>query len=197
MTAETDREIRDGFVSGREDAVVTVAGWVRAVVLRSLWGHESDAEDLVSDTLIKLLRLFSSGDFRAESSLKTYVCRVARYTAVDFLRHERRSRRLLTEDSLRAGSVPTPEDLYAEKERIQLFDRLQSLIDPRCKRLWEMIFTEHLAYADIASREGVAPGVIKVRVFRCKEEAMAVLERMRTRIPGGAWDDSKTGESAA
>jgi RNA polymerase sigma factor (sigma-70 family) len=193
MSTEREREILAGFVAGRKEDVDVVVGWVRDVVRHSAWGHEDSVEDLVSDTVIKLLRLLGSGEFRGESSLKTYVSRVARYTAVDFARHERRSRLLLTEENVPTANVPTPEDLYAQKEAHRLFDRLLELVDPRCKRLWEMIFARHLTYAEIAAQEGVSATAIKVRVYRCKEEAVAIGKRMRSRIPGGISTDHRSG----
>jgi DNA-directed RNA polymerase specialized sigma24 family protein len=44
-----------------------------------------------------------------------------------------------------------------------------------------MVFSDGLDYATIAAQEGVSVGAVKTWMFRCKEKAVALAERMHVR----------------
>ena len=180
-TKVSDPDLIDGFLKGDKEPTETVVHWIRAVVFHSAWQDFENAEDVVSDAVFKTYRTLRSESFRHESSLRVFVSRIARYTVVDAIRREKTIRELLKEENLTLPECDDPSQVVEEQEERSLFGRIWDLIDPKCRRLWLMIFNDHLLYKTIAANEGVAESTVKNRVLRCKEEAMRVKERILER----------------
>ena len=174
----TDHEVIEGYLRGDARATETVSRWIRSVVFHSAWRDLEHAEDIVSDTTLKLIRVFRYGKFRGESSLKVYVCRIARYTVVDAIRREVASRDRLKEYEPPSSYYKDPAEVLEETEEASVYQRIWGLMDEKCQRLWRKIFNEQLTYKAIAVQEDVAEATIKTWVFRCKEEAV----RMKNQI---------------
>ena len=167
-----------GFIDGEEAAHGTVSEWIRSVVSARLWVEGVSAEDVVSDTILKLLLNFRAGRFRNESSLKTYIQRITRFTIINAVRRHEAEQRCLQALQDDAPGGKTPAELTEEKEQARIFSRIFSLIDERCKEIWHLIFKEGLTYREIGRRTGVSEGAVRTRVFRCKEEAIEIRQRI-------------------
>jgi RNA polymerase sigma factor (sigma-70 family) len=193
----TDQEIIERFLAGQADATGVLREWIRGVVRYSGGRSQAGVEDLEADALYRLLGQLRAGRFRADSSLKTYVCRIARFTLVDFIRREQRARAALQRYEPPESPVKTPEQEYSERRRGELLSRVFDLADANCRRLWHMIFVDRLDYAAIAQRLGSNPAAIKVRVFRCKEDAVELVKRLERRLPAGGSSDHITEKGEA
>ena len=173
-----DREIIEGYLAGNEVHHATIAAWVRQVVHARLWLDDISSDDIISDTLLKLVVNFRAKKFKHESSLKTYVQQITRYTLVNTVRNHERAQQYMLETADDPPDVPTPLDIVEEKEKAVIFERIFNLIDERCREIWHMIFNEQLPYKEIGRRLGVTEDTVKGRVFRCKEEAILLQKRI-------------------
>ena len=181
-----DKNLIEGFLTGDPESTRTLVAWSRSVALHQAWESSAWAEDCVADTILKLLMLLREGSFRGDSSLKTFVCRITRYTAIDMMRHRRRTLDLLTAENVPLPSSADPEQEFLEREQAYLFRRIVSLLGEKCRQLWDLVFAQALPYKEIAEREGVTVTTVKMRMFHCKEEAVALKKKLETGIPGGA-----------
>jgi RNA polymerase sigma factor (sigma-70 family) len=179
----TDSELAQRFIEGDAEAARTITGWISAVAHHTAWGQPDLAEDGASDATLRVLNQLREGRYRGLSSLKTYVSRVARYTMIDLLRHQRRTRDLVTDENVDRPPSSNPESELLKKEEAYLFGRILGLIDEKCRRLWERIFAERLSYREIAASEGVTNTTIKMRAYHCKESAIEIRRKLEGSIP--------------
>lgn len=171
-----DDLIRDRFADGHEDALRHVQGWVEGVVHLGRWNFD-DAQGVVQDTLVKILRVVRSGRFESRSTFKTFVFSVAKHTCIDVYRHERLRRRVESPgppvvEPADDGADPGAPMRHAEGRELLSYV-IQRLPD-ECRRLWGWVYADGLAAADVASRLGISPGHARVRVHRCLEKARSI-----------------------
>src|SRR5262245_24574838 len=109
-TATTDRRLITEYLEGQRAAFRTVDVWVRqelAVRFPVLRHESADVCQLTHEKLVQALR---REEFHHRSSLRTWVVRVTRYTAVDWLRRSHRDR--LLEGDLLLREVPSEHGPY-------------------------------------------------------------------------------------
>src|SRR3974390_42366 len=87
----TDEELIAGYVQGDEEAFTLLVQrhlkTVYSFVVRFV-GDEQEAEDIVQETFLKAWK--SARHYRAEASrFKTWILRIARNTAIDYLRKKK------------------------------------------------------------------------------------------------------------
>ena len=174
----SDEEIIRGYLEGNTKDYGVIVGWVREVVNTRVWVEGISAEDIVSDTTHKLLLNFRAKKFKYESSLKTYVQRITRYTIIDTIRSYRRTKEYLAEENVHLLRDKNPLEIFESKEEVVIFNRIFSLVDETCRKLWKMNFHDCLSYKDIAKRLNLTEGAVKTKVFRCKEEAIAIKDKI-------------------
>ncbi|MFN8105420.1 MAG: sigma-70 family RNA polymerase sigma factor [Acidimicrobiia bacterium] len=144
-----------------------------------LTGNESDARDLVQDTLIKVhraLHTFEPGSF------SRWVYRILYNTFLDQARRRRRVRmQPLPDDISRFGEgemAPDPETALAE---YRMDDEIQRAIDelpPEFKAAVVMCDVVGLGYQEIADQTGVAIGTVRSRIHRGRAQLRARLAHL-------------------
>lgn len=174
----SDREIIRGFLQGDTQSVELVQTWIVYVVHARLWTQDIQAEDIVSDTILKLLVNLRDNKFKFESSLKTYAQRIARFTIIDHVRAQRRAREYVKEMSLMSAEQESPARAFENEEEMTLFLRVVSLLPQECRDLWAMIHNEEMSYVEIAERLSLTEGAVKTRVLRCKQRAIVLRKKM-------------------
>jgi RNA polymerase sigma factor (sigma-70 family) len=135
-------------------------------------------EDISSDTIEKLLYIFRDGTFRSESSLKTYVQKITKFTMIDAMRRRRRIQNDSQEILDEAVDPDSFTEVFERAEEYALYRRMYDLIPMECRNLWKMLFHEELSQAEAAERIGITGGALKTRVFRCKERAREIIRRI-------------------
>ncbi|MBI5475810.1 MAG: RNA polymerase sigma factor [Ignavibacteriales bacterium] len=171
----TDSAIVDGFLEGNQECFLFIRSWIDEIIQRCLWIEQIDPNDLRSDTEYKLLINFRTNQFHNKSALKAYVQKITRNTLIDAVRRRRNQPLRLQIDPV---SPDDPIDTVIKKEEISIFERIFDLIDSKCRDLWKMIFYDRLSYKKIAEIHQVKDSTIKIRVYRCKEEAIKIFKRI-------------------
>jgi RNA polymerase sigma factor (sigma-70 family) len=175
----SDQDVIEGFLAGRAKAHAIVMDWITAVV-KCLAHHERlSTDDIVGDTLEKLVHVFRDGTFKGESTLKTFVQRITKYTLVDAARRPDVIRTDPLPDHFDVGTDGNPDIIAEEVEEKSIYQRMMGMISKSCRDLWKMIFVENKTYKQIAIELGTTEGAVKVRVFRCKEEATKIVAKMK------------------
>jgi RNA polymerase sigma-70 factor (ECF subfamily) len=173
----TDQELIQGFLEGRKPEYIRVHGWITAMVRSRLWDNHVAPEDVVADTLMKLLLNLRDESFRLESTLKTYVQRIALYTLVDAGRRRKRLKPIADGNTLSDPS--TPHSLLEDEEEQQLIDRAMSMLPESCRRMFEMALHERMKYREIARRLGSTEGAIKTRLSRCRDRIYEIVRQLK------------------
>jgi len=157
--------------AGDEEALAALIRRTQADVWRlcaHLAGH-GRADDLTQETFLGMWR--SLGRYRAQSSARTWLLTIARYTAVDALRAARRrpeNATLLDDVVDRSAPVADPADLVT-------IERLVAALDP--DRRLALVLTQilGLSYAEAAAVCAVPVGTIRSRVARGRTDLLARL----------------------
>jgi RNA polymerase sigma-70 factor (ECF subfamily) len=150
---------------------------------RHILGNAHDAEDAAQDVFLKAYQHLNK--FRPESSLHTWLYRIAVNTCIDY-------RRKPLFESLfknsKEGDVfvvdqpfdsPSPEKLYESKE---IGNAIQFALGRLSEKLRTVILLkeiEGLSYEEISEVLDVSIGTVKSRISRAREELKKLLKKFR------------------
>lgn len=131
------------------------------------------AEELLQEIFFSIWK--GAGRFRGQSSVKTWIYRVAHHQTVSWLRRNRR-----------LGSIKPPKDSYPEHDPEGNFETNSSQQDIRNaldklssehKEVLELAFFHGLSYAEIADVLQCPLGTVKSRMSYAKKRITSVLEQ--------------------
>jgi RNA polymerase sigma-70 factor (ECF subfamily) len=160
-----------------------------------LLNDPSDACDIVQEVFLKVFR--NIGSFRGNSSLKTWIYRIAVNEAYNhrrwFSRHQRQEIALAAEegmpcyaDSL-ADPGRTPFDQAADLETRALVEAALEKLNAKFRAAVVLRDIEDLSYEEIATVLDVSLGTVKSRILRGREALRKILEGRLEKQPGVDW----------
>lgn len=136
----------------------------------ALLGAQADADEAVQETLLRAHRAMAG--YRAEGSVKAWLCGIARHVCAHMLETRRRGRELLE-------VVPTEgeaRDAFALRRRARaLRDALEKL-KPSEREALALRYVADLSHREIAEACGLDEAAARKRVSRA-------LDRMRSLMP--------------
>ncbi len=180
-TIEKDRETIAAYLRDDPGVVESVGQWIRTELRVRFPTLAAEHDDVSQNVHGKLVTIFREGRFRQASSLKTYVVRITRYTAVDALRKKHRTR-LLETDNEAAMNEPSPYGILDRLEIGSLLREIILLAPAFCRDLWRLAYVELLSYHEISRRLALPTGTIKSRMWACRRKALEVL-RATGKVP--------------
>ncbi len=144
----------------------------------------TDAPDIVQEVFLKVFR--NVGSFRGNSSLKTWIYRIAVNEAYNhrrwFCRHQRQEVSLAAEEgapSYAEGVTDpgrSPFDQAADRETRALVEQALEKLNPNFRAAVVLRDIEDLNYEDIATVLDVSLGTVKSRIMRGREALRKILE---------------------
>jgi RNA polymerase sigma-70 factor (ECF subfamily) len=156
------------------------AGAVFGYLLR-LSGDQALADDLTAETFYQAL--LAVDGFRGESSVKTWLLRIARNL---FLRRVERDRRFQSLDDLDdAGRpfpdpAPGPETALIHKQHHQAVEQALLALPEPDRSLILLAAVEDLPQREIALILGLTVAAVKVRLFRARQRLAAAMEAIQS-----------------
>jgi RNA polymerase sigma-70 factor, ECF subfamily len=171
------RELRAGVDSAYETLLDKFQQPVYNLVYRLL-DDPSETSDVVQEVFFKVFRNIDS--FRGNSSLKTWIYRIAYNEAWNhrrwFTRHRRQEVGLEREDDSSLGFrdvLPDPGrsafDIVSDHETHALIEDAMGDINPAFRAAVVLRDMEDLSYEEIAEVLGVSLGTVKSRILRGRE----------------------------
>lgn len=137
-----------------------------------LLGSPEDAHDLLQDVLMVLCR--NLGQYRGDSSFKSWLFGIANYRAMDMLRRRKFSEHDDALADLPDDTPALPEQLVAVQQQQQVQQQLRML--PMEQRLVvELKFYQQFTFDEIASQLAVSTNTVKSRFY-------AALDKMRLQL---------------
>jgi RNA polymerase sigma-70 factor (ECF subfamily) len=141
---------------------------------RVAWGYvdnAADHDDLMQDVLVAIWLALPR--FRAESSERTFVFRIAHNRGCTFVARRREHDRLVPESPI-ADPRPGPDDDYDEAHRRQ---RLAAAVRtlPDTQRQAVLLRLEGFSIAEIAALQGTTEANVSVRLTRGRDRLRALL----------------------
>lgn len=140
-----------------------------------------DARDLAQETFIRFLRSLSS--FRGESSLKSWLLRIATNLALNRLRDRDRHGSPLSLDELPeavlpgSALTPGPEEVVLRRLELAEVSAFLDGLSPALRAVAVLRFLEELSYEDIARTLEIQIGTVRSRLNAVRFAARALFGR--------------------
>lgn len=199
--AELVEGLRTGFDAAYEKLIMLYQQPVYNLVYRLL-NDPSDACDVVQEVFIKIFRNIRG--FRGQSSLKTWVYRIALNEAHNrrrwFGRHKRQEVDLERDDSLAGLSLQdtlpdsgsSPYELALSVEAQKLIEEALQALSSTFREAVVLRDVEELSYEEIADVLGINIGTVKSRILRGRE---ALRKEVAARMGESDADRTRGGRS--
>lgn len=184
LWGSAERALIDGLKDARDEAYEELIRRYQQPVYNTVYrmlNDPNDANDVVQEVFFKVFRRIHA--FRGDSSLKTWIYRIAVNEACNrrryFQRHLRQELALDAggegwnpEETL-AGETRSPFDEVLGREQHELLQEALSRINPVYRAAVILRDIEELSYEEIADVLQVALGTVKSRILRGREALRA------------------------
>lgn len=163
------RDMRNGNADAVEGVYLTVGRRMFALAI-GIVKNRADAEDVVQESLLKLVRSVSS--FREGTNGYAWVMRIVRNTALDRLRSNRRA---ATEDLDAFFSLA--DERYSEERREEalLLENALALLSEEEKRMIYYRYYLDLTVREIARETGMSKSAAARALLRAEEKLRELL----------------------
>ena len=166
---DADAALVDRYLSGDmsafDELMIRYERQVYRVCYRFVENRD-DAKDLAQEVFIKVFEHLPS--FRRESSLKTWLYRIAMNHCIN---HVKKHSHEFVEVTEYTGSIsPSIQKHLEDQEQREHFRRLVKHLPPKQKAIVEMRINEQLSYEEIAHMSGRSVSTIKASVFFALEK---------------------------
>ena len=171
---ELVRRCREGDTEAFEEVYRGHSARLYSLLLR-MAGDAQDAEDLLQDVFLQAFRKLDS--FRGDSSLGTWLYRLAVNQCLDFLRG-RQARMARATDSFEDDTVAEPSSpapaVPAAVSRVDL-ERAVARLPEGCRVAFVLHDVEGFAHHEVAALLGISEGTSKSQVHKARLKLRAML----------------------
>lgn len=199
-TAGEDARLANALRDGSEDAYELLVGRFQQPVYNlvcRLMSDPGDSYDVVQEVFLKVFR--NIGTFRSQSSLKTWIYRIAVNEVHNYRRWFSRHRRqeVVLDDDNEGGNhfgdtVPdrgrSPYDYALDGEKRVMIEDALAQINPMFRAAVVLRDVEDLSYEEIADILDISLGTVKSRITRGREAMRRQLEGRLEPGPVLQWD---------
>jgi RNA polymerase sigma-70 factor (ECF subfamily) len=175
QSGSSEAELLRGAAAGKPASVrALLDGFGPAVygfVYPRVGGHAEAAEDVTQETFIEAVR--SASTFRAESSLRTWLCAIAKHRLSRHYEAERRT------ELLRSGLVAVPDppvDTGADLERRDEVTRALGVLSPLHRQVLVLKYLDERSVEEIAAELGRSRVQVQSLLQRARVGLRAALE---------------------
>ncbi len=166
------------YLDGDENGLVEIVELYGASLMLFIhrYVHNLDiAEDLMEDTFCELI--FHKSRYRGKSSFKTYLFSIARNKAVDYIRKERRFKKVPMEQAeYKASDIAELEQRVLKNEdKKQLYDAMNQLNDEYRMVLY-LLYFEEMSYDEISHVMKKNNRQIKNLAYRARQSLKSIMK---------------------
>jgi RNA polymerase sigma-70 factor (ECF subfamily) len=170
MTAEpTDelllRRAQRGDQAARAALIDLYQRPVHSLVSRMLVGRRAQIDDVVQDSLLKMLEALPRFDPRGSAKLSTWILTIATRTAIDALRKDKRSFEVIDEEKPSSVSL---EARTIAKEAMSKVEAAMATLPDDHRAVLVLRAYHDLDYREIASILSIEEGTVKSRLARAR-----------------------------
>ncbi len=143
-------------------------------IRRIVISHD-DADDVLQETFIKIFR--SIENFRSESSLFSWIYRIATNQALDFLKKRASERNCSIEDLQYDRSSHLEADVYFEGDEIQRkFQKAIATLPEKQQLVFNMKYFQEMKYEEISDILDTSVGALKASYHHAVQKIKNYLE---------------------
>ena len=139
-------------------------------ICRMYMENEEDRKDLYQEIVLRLWK--SMPTFRGDSSIGTWIYRVALNTAISYFRREKRKPTAveISAEQQAPGGRFSPD--VSEETRL-LYRAIDKLT--RIERALVLLYLDDKPYEEISGIMGITPNNLRVKMFRIREKLKAIM----------------------
>jgi RNA polymerase sigma-70 factor (ECF subfamily) len=134
--------------------------------------NREDAMDLAQDVFIKAFEHLAT--FRRESSLKTWLYRIAMNHCINHVK--KHSQEFVEVTEYTRSTHPSIQTQLEDREQRDEFRRMVKLLPPKQKAILELRMNDQLSYEEIAKMSGRSISTIKASVFFALEKLRKLIK---------------------
>jgi RNA polymerase sigma-70 factor (ECF subfamily) len=175
VAPEVVRRARDGDADAFGIIVETYRDRLFGLAL-GIVRNRAAAEDVVQEAFVKAYRNLNR--FRGDSSVYTWLYRIAVNTAHNHLRRERRTGKVDFEEvaPVIAAKDPNPADRAADSELGEAIDGAIQRLPRRQREVFILHYFERMTHREIAEVLGVTEGAVKASFFHAIQKLKGALQ---------------------
>jgi RNA polymerase sigma-70 factor (ECF subfamily) len=163
----SDQELLQKIIAGDEEAFQQLYHRYQPMIynyILRLIHQKNAAEELLQDTFLATWQ--GARKFRGQSSVKTWIFRIAHYKAVSWLRKHQKANQTteFSPDLLIASPEPSPEKNLIDKAEIGRVLMALDTLSASHRAVVELTFVHGFAYQQIAEIMGCPVGTVKSRM---------------------------------
>ncbi len=146
-------------------------------VIRGIIDNEEDAREISQDVFVKAY--FSIQKFRGDSSLSTWLFRIAYNLSISHLRKRRftfvsENDYKIPESCLRSEE---DDDIDCKESKIRLIESITETLCPEDKFLLNLFYEQDKSIKEISSIMGLTESNVKVKLHRIKKRIAEIAEK--------------------
>ena len=153
-----------------------------------LMGNEEDAADMTQETFLKAWKYLEG--FHMDSSLSTWLYRLANNCCLDLLRSKKRKPTIsiVREDEEGEETVldpvdpaPLPDEMLIRKEEYALLQKALLSLDEQQRAILTLRVVNDMSYEDISQVLQIKEGTVKSRLARARENLRKKVLQLRNK----------------
>ncbi len=140
-------------------------------------GNSEEAEDAAQETFLRAYARLSQYD--PQMKFSTWVFSIANHHCIDRLRKRRATHISIDDNPVLENlqeDTPQPEHQALEREQSIELQGLINLLEPEYRTPLVLRYWEEMSYEEIAEAMGVTVAAVKSRLFRARQQLMALYE---------------------
>lgn len=146
-------------------------------IIMGFTNDHDETDDLLQETFIKAYQHLHT--FRAESSLYTWLCRIAINLSISYTR-KRKLRQFFSVDTMEEilpSGIDGPDTTTEKDELRKHIKKAVDQLSEKQKKVFILRYYDELSHAEIAQITGNSEGTIKANFFHAMNKVQAYLEK--------------------
>jgi RNA polymerase sigma-70 factor, ECF subfamily len=176
---ELIKRIRDGETEAFSELLNQHQDAVYSLIVQIVSSRE-DAEELTQDVFIKAFKKINS--FRGESSISTWLYRIAYNTAISATRKRKLNFMNLEEKSLNNIPDDVVDELLNHEDDEKLLQAMKEAVEklkPEEKAMISLYYSQERPINEIAKIMKLSPENIKVKLFRTRKKIAVYIKQVQ------------------
>ena len=171
------KKIQKGDLTAFSELMRKYEDYVYSICYNHVNDHQL-AEEAAQDTFLKVYRYANS--YQGESSVKTWLYRIAQRSSLDQIRKIKRHRHQPLEDRSHFKTYNDAEINLEQEAQSKLILDLLKVLDPRSRSIVEMFYLRQRKIEEIANDLKMEVSNIKIILYRARKKMRASLAASTT-----------------
>ena len=176
MTDDICKKYLDSIRNNDVKVIEDISRIIEITAKKWTWLDHGAIDDITQDCFLKLINNLQNNKFKGESTLKTYIYSLTRYTCLDYYKSKVRRKTVPVEDEILIDSSPNADKSLEEVEKRKMARKILMALPAECRKIWYLVFFKKRNYRQTAEKFGISEGSIKRKMWECRQKARKMLE---------------------